>query len=78
MNKVIVLILFICYYVALGVIAPNLDIFVLVYSIAASIGILIFSIIFIAKKHYYFAVTLFLSLFHISIIAYGMIRELYG
>jgi hypothetical protein len=78
MNRaIVVFVIFVLYCIGLCFVS-NFTPFILVYSITASVIVLIFSIIGITKKHYYYILKLIVALLHISIIAYGIFRELYG
>jgi len=79
MNKVIIFMLFIIYYIGLYFIPaiPDWTLFILFFSMAVSIGMLIFSVLFIIKKYYYFIITLVLSFIYVYVILSGVIHELY-
>ena len=75
-RAVILFIAFIVYYIGLCFITSITE-FTLVFSVTGSVIILIFSIIGIVKKHYYYLITLILSIALLVFLALGMFHELY-
>ena len=75
-RAVILFIAFILYYIGLCFISI-ITAFTFVFSVTGSVIILIFSIIGIVKKHYYFIITLILSIAYVAFLAFGMFHELF-